>query len=408
MTLQDFAYTGNSIIETISTSNPMLRSVWSDPVTKVADLRAEPFDGRASIDYAPILRTMYRDTQAAVSGCERTYYFGKLYLKADIDKISTRPSYKFVRGASQKDLVAVKNKFLTDMPELRHYKGYPMYISYIFNESSDNVPKRLGIYTRGHVTWPAIDQELSSALTAIKKDHLTTSLWANADGVQEVDTITIRESYNYTTYPYLDDQGEPGWPYRWGTEEAYRLTTSRNPTAGNSSKRPGDTTSSGVVTGRTTHTAQPYDFDGNLFLVVNGTQTDSRPIKDYPVPQHPFYIRWINNLGGYDYFMFACDNKKTSKLTANDTYAKYGSNGYKSSYHKEAQRTIEVSTGIVPREMADCLAELIYSPEIMLWDGTQGRWFEIQVIDGKTEIKATQTCREMFFTFELQTPILNK
>lgn len=408
MTLQDFALTGNSIIETIPTSSTMLRSVWKNQNTKVADLRAEPFNGMASIDYAPILRTMYQNTSSLISGCVRTYHFYQLFTNARIDYVTGLHDYIFVRGVSQKDSSPVeerKNKFLTNMPEFRHYKGFPLHVSYIFNETEDYIYKALLLVSPiGH----GGQQEPTANLTAIKKDHLTTDLTTNANGVQEVDSITVRESSDYTTYPYLDDQGPQERPYRWGTAETYRLTTMRNPTVFDSTWRPNDSTSSGTVSGRTTHTAIPYDFDGKLELDVNYQKADERPIKEYAIPQHPFYVRWINTLGGFDYFMFACDNKITNKLTKNETYEKYDANGYKSSYHKEAQRTIEVSTGVIQREMADCVAELIYSPLIELWDETQGRWFEIQVIDGKTETKATQTSSEMLFTFDLQTPILNK
>lgn len=404
MTLRDFAYTGNSVIETIYTTGRVERSVWSSPTAKVADLRADPFNGKVSIDYAPILRTMYRGGRGPIPGCVRTYHFYDLFMNADIDRGAASTSYKFVRGVSQNDYPAEKNKFLTNMPELRHYKGFPLFISYIFNETEDNVHKSLVLLSPiGH----GGQQEPTTNLIAIKKDHLTTDLTTNANGVQEVDSITVYENYQYNTYEYLDDQGPSGRQYRWGTEDAYLLTANRNPQQDNFAYQPGSSSTITIV-GRTTHTATPYDFDGKLTLSVNYQQTDERPIKEYNIPQHPFYVRWINTLGGHDYFMFACDNKITNKLTANDTYTKYGSNGYKSSYHKDAQRTIEVSTGVIPRGMADCLAELIFSPRIELWDSAEETWSEIQVIDGKTEIKATQTCSEMLFTFELQTPILNK
>ncbi len=409
MTLRDFAYLGGQITEQLTTSqSTYTRYLYTAGGNLYATLKVDVFNGKAEFDYAPILRTMLKPKGTApvlISGCDRSYTVGQLQVTAMISS----SVYKFIRGVSPDGVSrAEKNKFMTKMPALRHYKGYPLSISYIFNEDNSGVMKNIYLSnTQGH----GGSLENTNALYNIQKGMLTTDLTVYPHGITEVDAITARISYNYYTYPYLDDQGPTGKPYRWGEEGGtIRLTTMRNPSAGASVWNADNPTGSsiGTVTDTTTHVVEPYDMDGVITLTVNYATADTRPVSEMPIPAHPFYVRWINSLGGYDYFMFACNHKDTRKLAKNETYEKYGSAGVRSSYYKEAQETIEVSSGIVDRQTLEALAELMYSPLIELYDKSAETWTEIQVNDGKSDIMEEQPTGEMIMTFELPTPQMNK
>lgn len=157
--------------------------------------------------------------------------------------------------------------------------------------------------------------------------------------------------------------------------------------------------------------AVPYTF-GTLELVNAAMVVDSIKIKEMTVPAHPFYIRWINNLGGWEYFMFACEQKTTDTLSANDTFEPLNQHesiyGQRSAFYKAATKTIEVSTGVIDRQTLESISKAIFSPLIQKYDEDVQTWVEIQVKDGKPELIASQPTGEMIFVFELPTPQMNR
>lgn len=407
MTLQNFAYLGNQIEEEITTGqSTYTRYIYTAGGSLYATLKVDVFNGKAQFNYAPVLRTMLEKKEVApilATGCERTYIVKQLQVSAMISS----SQYIFVRGVSPDGVTgAVKNKFLTRMPMLRHYKGYPLSISYIFDESEAVVKSLYLSNTIGH----GGSLEDVNALSSINRAMLTTDLTVYPHGITEVDSITARIAYNYHTYQYLDDQGPTDKPYRWGDGVDIRLTTVRNPNAGASvwDANTPTSTSIGTIVATTTHVVEPYDMDGVITLSVNDQTADERPVREMPIPAHPVYVRWINSLGGYDYFMFACNHKLTMKIAKNEMYERYNSNGVRSSYYKEAQEAIEVSSGVIDRETLEALAELIYSPVIEMYDAKASAWTEIQITDGKQDIMAEQPTGELLITFELPTPQMNK
>lgn len=47
------------------------------------------------------------------------------------------------------------------------------------------------------------------------------------------------------------------------------------------------------------------------------------PVEVRDVPEHPFYVRWTNRYGGYDYWMFSCVHKKEWELSEQEVAVSY-------------------------------------------------------------------------------------
>jgi hypothetical protein len=120
-----------------------------------------------------------------------------------------------------------------------------------------------------------------------------------------------------------------------------------------------------------------------------------------PTPEHPFYVRWINRYGGWETFMFECNQKYTRQLKANEYYEKYQAEGVKTNYHKEGVEIVEVSSGIVSQKVFNELAMLKFSPIIQLYDAMSGTWTDIQVDKGDDERYSNQPSGEMIISFVL-------
>ena len=406
MTLQDFAYLGNPITETSSTN--MTRTVIDNDGYEVATLKAEAYGYNAMIDYASILRTLVHDGKGSVGSSLSVHKDYNLQVIATI----AGTQYIFVRGVSQKPLVSNTNtfKFLTNMPHLRWYEGYPFDISYLIRNMSAQ-----SWFVRLDGALYDTNEQLAS-MANILKVHATSDLDRTpqnstfmVDYIQVANTIT---HIDFGAYDYAGYDSSLMHPYIWkgqpGSIREQLYTDTRNPAADSTVYANQISTTSMLLVSAVHQVLHKF---GLLELVNNSTVRDSIQIKRYAVPAHPFYVRWVNPLGGWDYFMFACQQKQTKTLTANDTYEPYSQYyryGQRSTYNKAATHAIEVSTGVIDRQTLESVAECIYSPLVQMYDASASAWIEIQPKTDKQEIMADQPTGELMMTFVLPTPQLNK
>ncbi|MBQ0035092.1 MAG: hypothetical protein KBS77_07335 [Bacteroidales bacterium] len=132
--------------------------------------------------------------------------------------------------------------------------------------------------------------------------------------------------------------------------------------------------------------------------IVMGEESETRDIIARTVPEHPFYLRWLNKYGGWDYFMFACRQKLTTTLTENEYYQPYEEDGMRS-YRKEGKEVVEVSSGQVDKSILDALTYMPLSPDIRLYKKDTHEWVPIQIENGDTELFSDQPTGELVFSF---------
>jgi len=404
MTLQDFAYLGNPITEE-SYSGDLERTVIDRNGATVATLKAESYNGMARLDYAAVLRSIQENdgVGSLASGCLHTQKEYALQVLANINSVD----YIFVRGVAQHShIAATAFKFLTNMPELRHYDGYPLTVSYIINNMSA---------TNWSVRLDGEEYEDSTALAnmaQVLKAHATSELTTAPQDVSHVDSIVVGWGGERRTFVYYDNGGLSARPYRWrgidsDTYDVFMVSASRDPQVDDTVyKSSNDWPYHIYEVSSSPHT------HGLLSLYVGLTARDTIQVREMPVPAHPFYVRWVNTKGGWDYFMFACNQKQTNTLSKNDTYEPYvmyyGRYGVRSSYNKAATTVVEVSTGTINRATLESVLECVYSPLVQLYDEATSSWVEIQPKTDKQEIMADQPTGEVMMSFELPTPQLNK
>lgn len=404
MTLQDFAYLGNQITEE-SYSGNLERTVIDRNGATVATLKAEAYNGMARLDYAAVLRSIQENegVDTLAPGCLRTDKDYALQVLANINSVD----YIFVRGVAQRSSIAATAfKFLTNMPELRHYDGYPLTVSYLINNTSA---------TSWYVRLDGILYESQSALAnmaQVLKAHATSDLKTAPQSETVAPYIDISYAGTLTRYYFAGQSGVAGRPYLWKTG----ANVGSKEMSGDSKLPSADDRVYSMDTQwpyriAAVGAAVPYTF-GKLELVNQAVPRDSIQIREMPVPAHPFYVRWANTKGGWDYFMFACNQKQTYTLTKNDTYEPYvlyyGRYGVRSSYNKTATTVVEVSTGTIDRATLESVLECVYSPLVQLYDEATSSWVEIQPKPDKQEIMADQPTGEVMMSFELPTPQLNK
>ena len=155
------------------------------------------------------------------------------------------------------------------------------------------------------------------------------------------------------------------------------------------------------------------DNNGEIIEVasLNANKPDSSSIllETRCVPDNPFYIRWINQQAGWDYWMFSfrqtIERKIASQQTYNPTvFDQENAKSFTEEYYKEGKEKITVGASGMNDNEYECISKLIYSPKIQYYNKELGKWFGLIVDDGTNEKDTRASSKSVEFTFLLPTP----
>ena len=150
-------------------------------------------------------------------------------------------------------------------------------------------------------------------------------------------------------------------------------------------------------------TTSPYStgWDNTIGIKFGGEMQDAVTLQKKSVPTHPFYVRWINELGGYDYHMFTCNQQHAYELASQTTYDMQNGDGQQVVLDKTGNHTIEVSSGLVTRQNAIAIAKLVLSPDIRWYDEQAGQWIRITAPQQSISLQTEQPTSEVVLKFVL-------
>lgn len=130
------------------------------------------------------------------------------------------------------------------------------------------------------------------------------------------------------------------------------------------------------------------------------------PIEEFPMPENPFYIRWINRQGGYDYWMFSYRQYLTRAISNQQTFNPYVENqetadSFEELYNLSGNESVRVGTDGLSANDYDCVSKLIYSPKIEHYNPETMKWTRIYVEKGDNERDTRSILNQLEFTFKL-------
>jgi len=148
-------------------------------------------------------------------------------------------------------------------------------------------------------------------------------------------------------------------------------------------------------------------FFGDVLSIINFQQTT-------PKCDNGFYIKWINSLGGYSYWLFENweSNQQTKDLgEINNDYNNLEDTLSKSiQIGKTSQNRVNVTTDVVNEQEQLLLSDLFDSPKIYWFIGTPNEvnnfddWTEISLVTSSIPLQKTKRNLNNFtLTFELPT-----
>ena len=125
-------------------------------------------------------------------------------------------------------------------------------------------------------------------------------------------------------------------------------------------------------------------------------------------PPSPFYVRWVNALGGVDYWMFSKRQEFTPSVSSTSTYAQYKADPAtaitnRRAYALATKNSVTVGAEGVQAIHWDMLEGLPFSPLIEWYNEKLGKWIGITVAKYEGKIVTDTNTHTIEITFDLPT-----
>lgn len=147
--------------------------------------------------------------------------------------------------------------------------------------------------------------------------------------------------------------------------------------------------------------------DGEEIYVVVGY---GMPVTRECVPIAPFYVRWVNQLGGVDYWMFRKHQEFAPSVKSTSLYERFtpdplNARSNRQGYTIATEHTVTAGADNIPAEFFDMLAGLPFSPFIEWYNEKLGKWIALTVAKYDGAIMTKDALHGIEITFNL--PAIN-
>ena len=139
--------------------------------------------------------------------------------------------------------------------------------------------------------------------------------------------------------------------------------------------------------------------------IVNNSISDSLQVEVLDAPEHPFYVRWVNALAGWDYWMFDCRYVKKRKTGSRKIVERYvtdmaATSGNKQTISLEVNEEVTVGASQISEDEFECISALLYSTFVQWYDESKGKWIDI-IPDGEASFLYGSPRTDIEITFIL-------
>ena len=137
-----------------------------------------------------------------------------------------------------------------------------------------------------------------------------------------------------------------------------------------------------------------------------GNDVDNRPVDTPCLPASPFWVRWVNQIGGMDHWMFGGRQFEGLTLKEKQTYtpATNTIGKYKRQISAEAENMITVGASGLSENEYQNISRIILSPKIEYYDS--GEWIPITIDKAELSRNTGEPMQEIELSFELPQPNL--
>lgn len=128
-----------------------------------------------------------------------------------------------------------------------------------------------------------------------------------------------------------------------------------------------------------------YDTDNNVIVVYNpedGYLMQRIAVNNVCTPKNPFYVRWANDLGGFDYQMFTTRQTLTTSAENETSYLQYYEDSALTTRAKittglEVSESVTFGVSNLTNKEYSIVKDLLVSPQIEYYDTTLSKWLAL-------------------------------
>lgn len=137
------------------------------------------------------------------------------------------------------------------------------------------------------------------------------------------------------------------------------------------------------------------DNDGNMLLAQKGTRTQRRMmIENLCTPLNPYYVRWVSDKGGWEYFMFSLRQYTKKELSETNVITPYFEEveqeesqvkGLFTLLSAEGEQSVVVGCEDMSEKDFDCVSGILFSPNIQHYNLSEDTWERLYIKEASVE-----------------------
>jgi hypothetical protein len=163
----------------------------------------------------------------------------------------------------------------------------------------------------------------------------------------------------------------------------------------------------------TASTGELLTTDAGEYIYARNGNIPENPIPadiEHPcTPSSPFYVRWVNDSGGWEHYMFShrqiIEKSTESGMMAYPfIYDNENAKGYALQSYLEALEKVTAGVSTVPAGEYEIISKIIYSPEIEWYREDIGKWLRLTVDSSIIRRDTRHASGSLEITFNLPEP----
>lgn len=147
---------------------------------------------------------------------------------------------------------------------------------------------------------------------------------------------------------------------------------------------------------------------GNPIIIIragSGATEVRKYIDVMCIPDSPLYVRWINSLGGIDYWMFSYRQLEADSISEREEYTPYtigvDVNYLSKTLSLQGDKSIIAGASGINTNEYEAIKDVIYSPKVEYYNADLEKWIEVMVDDVELSRDTRSSTHSIELNFKL-------
>lgn len=147
---------------------------------------------------------------------------------------------------------------------------------------------------------------------------------------------------------------------------------------------------------------------GNPIIIIragSGATEVRKYIDVMCIPDSPLYVRWVNSLGGIDYWMFSYRQLEADSISEREEYTPYtigvDVNYLSKTLSLQGDKSIIAGASGINTNEYEAIKDVIYSPKVEYYNAELDKWIEVMVDDVELSRDTRSSTHSIEINFKL-------